>query len=161
MDKKYLRKNYVLLLTCMILFASNVQALDHGFVKLPNSKWKLEKIDESTQELSTEKLGKVVTVRVATADLGKADVNKFILLVRNELSDHQDYAGARFSQVSSQTIKQDRWLYFSLKRQDDVHQELWAKQLEDQSAVVFLYTATDKYYKKFRKDYLKLLKQIN
>lgn len=142
------------------LASFQVCSLSRSEIKLSGDSWEIERVDEYTHELYFKELGKLVTIRFSEEDISATSLNDFMKLVLQKLTGHQDYAGARFTKISSQKLNKQHWLYFSLKRQDDIHQEIWVNQREDKSVIVFLYTASDEFYKKYRKKYLQVLKEI-
>lgn len=132
-------------------------------MKLPGKGWEYQpptKKDGTQKIMNPVKTGQAVNVRIHTYGV-PISAKAFAEEVRLKISKKPDYEGAQIDLLSTKTVKGKTWDVFSIRRKDEINQEIWARKTSNDVVLMIIYTGAGGYYQQYHNDLMELVKQAS
>jgi hypothetical protein len=132
-------------------------------VALPSSKWVFqppEQKDGTQKIMYPKETGQAVNVRVHTYDV-PVSAKAFIEQVRANIIQKPDYQGAEVRLLESRQVNGESWDVFSIRRTDEINQEIWARKTSTNVVLMIIYTGAGDYYKQYHDDLMTVIKKAS
>jgi hypothetical protein len=72
-----------------------------------------------------------------------------------------DYKGAEVQSIQSEKVKGKTWENFTIKRKDEINQQIWGIKVGSDVVVMVIYTGAGDYYKEYYNDLKKVVEKLS